>query len=363
MSPVPIAFLVTLVLLVSYGVTFLAWKVGLNFKILDQPNERSSHRIQTVRIGGVGIVVSFFVALAFLFVNSHLVETNLRRSLLGLGLGGVIVSAASFVDDIYSASPKYRYWSSVVLKYSAQVIATFVAIYCGNHITSISVGDKDVAIPLLGNLISFLWIIWMANAYNFMDGIDGLAGGSGVIYALFTGLVALSVGQETVSRLCLILAASCLGFLLHNFPRARVFMGDVGAVFLGYSFGTISLMLSAGKLNSNAFIALLIVYAAFTYDATFTLVRRIWREKKAFGPHRTHLYQRLTIQGLSHKQVTLTYYLVSILLGVLAIWFLRMSGRGRSAIVLFVMLILIIATLAVSTYEQHIHRRLNRRRG
>jgi len=362
MSSLQLDLLLTLVLFVSFGVTWLSWKVGLNLKIMDHPNERSSHKAETVRLGGVGIVGSFFVGLAFLFVNSQ-IDPNLRRNLLGLSIGAIIVSVASFVDDVYSASPKYRYWSSVGLKYSAQVIAAFVAIYFGNHLTSFAVGNNEVTIPLLGNVISFLWIVWMSNAYNFMDGIDGLAGGSGVIYALFTGLVAMSIGQQSASQLCLILAASCLGFLLHNFPRARVFMGDVGAIFLGYCFGTVSLMLSGGKLNSSAFIALLIIYAAFTYDATFTLLRRIWREKKVFGPHRTHLYQRLTIQGLSHARVTLTYYLISLLLGLLAIWFLKISVKGRGAIVLFVVLILVLATLAVSTYEQHIHRRLNRRQG
>ncbi|HSB29566.1 MAG TPA: glycosyltransferase family 4 protein [Pyrinomonadaceae bacterium] len=316
--------------------------------------------METVRIGGVGIVTAFFLGLAFLFLVNE-PDAKLQRNIFGLSVGALIIAVVSFVDDIYSVSPKYRYLFSVALKYSAQMIAALVAVHYGNRITSFTAISVNETVPLWANIVSFLWIVWMSNAYNFMDGIDGLAGGSGVIFALFTALVATVLGQATAAQISLILAASCLGFLLHNFPHARVFMGDVGAVFLGYCFGSISLMVSAGRLGSSAFVALLIVYAAFTYDATFTLLRRVWREKTIFGPHRTHLYQRLIIQGLTHPQVTLTYYVLSILLGLLALSFLKTSGWGKGAVAILVMVILIIATLAVSTYEQHIHRQLSRR--
>ena len=199
----------------------------------------------------------------------------------------------------------------------------------------------------------------MTNLYNFMDGIDGLAGGIGVIYALFSAIVAFLTGQEIVATVCLILAAGCLGFLQHNFPHAKVFMGDVGAIFLGYVFGTLSIMLSAGQTQSTSLFALLIVYGTFNYDAGFTLLRRIWRERKIFGPHRTHLYQRLISQGLSHKQVTLIYYFISIVLGGLGLWFLQASIWGRNGILVVVLLILLSGTLVVTNYEQHLNRRFN----
>lgn len=355
MTPMQIALLAAVVLVASFFVTGAARKLALRFHVIDVPNERSSHTVPTPRIGGVGIVVSFFTGLVLVFLYGQGIPPDLKRRLIGLAIGAALIALISFVEDIYSASSKDRYGISVAFRYAGQVLAAMIAVYYGNKVTALSLPHWTIEF-WLESIVTVLWVTWMANAYNFMDGIDGLAGGIGVIYALFSAIVALLTGQEVMAIVCLILAASCLGFLQHNFPRAKVFMGDVGAIFLGYVFATVSIMLSAEQPRLTSLTPLLIIYATVNYDAAYTLLRRIWREKKMFSPHRTHLYQRLIIRGLSHKQVTLIYYSISVGLGGLALWYVQTSILGRNGILLTVLLILLAGTLGVATYEQHLNR-------
>lgn len=352
MSRLQITFIAAIVLALSFGITDISRKLGLRFQVIDLPNERSSHTTPKPRIGGVGIVISFFVGLLLIFVYGPTMEPDLRQRLIGLAIGSGIIAIVSFGDDIYSASSKYRYGVSVAIKYGVQLLAALIALQYGNRITILSSPDWAIDLRWLESLLTVLWITWMANAYNFMDGIDGLAGGIGVIYAFFSALLAALTGHGIIAIVCIVLLASCLGFLQHNFPRPRVFMGDVGAIFLGYVFGTLTVMLCAGQPKSTSLIPLLIIYATFNYDATYTLLRRMWRERTVLGPHRTHLYQRLIVQGWSHKRVTLIYYSISIILGGLALWYLQTSALVRNAILFLVLLILLAGTLRVATYEQ-----------
>jgi UDP-N-acetylmuramyl pentapeptide phosphotransferase/UDP-N-acetylglucosamine-1-phosphate transferase len=147
--------------------------------------------------------------------------------------------------------------------------------------------------------------VWLTNLYNFMDGIDGLAGGQALLAALGLAAAAATVGASATQWLLLVLAASSLGFLVFNFPPSSVFLGDVGSTALGFFFGCVPLLPEARPVPVEA---VAIALSLFVLDATTTLLRRVARGEPWFIPHRTHLYQRPVVVGLSHRSVTVTAY-------------------------------------------------------
>jgi len=177
----------------------------------------------------------------------------------------------------------------------------------------------------LGVPLAFFWVVGLTNAYNFMDGIDGLAGSQAVIAGdAWAGLGWLR-GEPLVSLLGLLVAGSSLGFLLHNWPPARIFMGDVGSAFLGFTFAALAVV--AALQNPRFAVAGILLVWPFVFDTSFTLVRRLCHRENVFAAHRSHLYQRLVIAGYSHRTVTLLYVGLALVGALLAIvWVLDLPG-------------------------------------
>ncbi|MCK4236657.1 MAG: hypothetical protein KAX38_06035, partial [Candidatus Krumholzibacteria bacterium] len=165
-----------------------------------------------------------------------------------------------------------------------------------------------------------VWIVGIVNFYNFIDGIDGLAAGVGMIASLSLIFIGVVTGVPALGGLYAIIAGSSFGFLRHNFPPARIFMGDMGSTFMGFMFAVLSVI--GAQSGIPVFVTVLLLGAVIG-DAALTLLRRLIKGEKIFSPHRTHYYQRLTSLGLSHKQVTLLEYLVAALLGVSALFTFR----------------------------------------
>ena len=188
--------------------------------------------------------------------------------------------------------------------------------------------------PWLGWLwhaATFLWIVGLTNAYNFMDGIDGIAGSQALVAGLGWSALGWLSGLMPVTMLGLVVAACSLGFLMHNWSPARIFMGDVGSAFLGFTFALLPLMMtyfskSAIASNRALFLAALMVWP-FLFDSTFTIVRRLLMGQNIFLAHRTHLYQRLVAAGLSHRSVALLYAGLALVGAALAVaWLLEVPG-------------------------------------
>ena len=175
--------------------------------------------------------------------------------------------------------------------------------------------------------LTFVWIVGFTNAYNFMDGIDGIAGSQAVAAGLGWMVLGQLSGQPAVSVLGLLLASSTLGFLGHNWPPARIFMGDVGSAFLGYTFA--ALAVAAVRGNPRLALAGILLVWPFVFDTTLTLIRRLSRRENVFSAHRSHLYQRLVIAGYSHRGVTLLYAGLAVAGALLAIiWFIGSPGSA-----------------------------------
>ena len=292
---------------ISFLLTGAILRFSLKRELLDIPNDRSSHLIPKPRLGGVAITVSFYVACATLLIAGFRPFTTASMYAGALG-GGAVIALAGLLDDLRGLDAK--------LKLMVQVAAALIAIASGIVLREFSVpliGSVDLG--LLAVPATLVWIVAIINFYNFIDGIDGLAAGIGLIASAFLYVLAGLTGAYHLRSLYAVLAGSLFGFLRFNFPPARIFMGDMGSTFIGYTFAVLSVIAQGTGVPASITVLLL---AGVVGDAALTLVRRALKKERLFSPHRTHYYQRLTSLGLSHKQVTLLEYLIAALLGVSA---------------------------------------------
>jgi len=287
----------------SYILVYLIRRYAERRQILDHPNERSSHVTPTPRGGGLAIVI-LVVATGFWTAR----DAAWNRSLVYL-VCGLVIAWLGWRDDVRSLSARVRF--------AVQGIVAAVSIYGLGYF-------KTVTIPLFGELqlgvvgiiITFLWIIGLTNAYNFMDGIDGIAGGVALAAALGWMMLASNMHNNFVFWIALAIAASSLGFLGHNWSPAKVFMGDVASTFLGYTFAALPL-LSADQGGDALMLGTLLMWT-FILDTSITFFQRLFRGEKLLYGHRSHLYQRLVIGGYKHGTISTLYILLTLLASLLS---------------------------------------------
>lgn len=284
-------WLLPLTLALSWGLTALMRRYALSRSLLDVPNARSSHVIPTPRGGGMAIVASFLLALAATAFVLPGTDRGVLAALLGAGAG---VALLGFLDDHGHVPARWR-----LLGHFAA--AAWTLFWISGISPSILLGLPSPT-PILDPLLAALFIVWMLNLYNFMDGIDGLAGIEAVSIGLGGALVAYLAGQESLASIALFLATAALGFLIWNFPPAKIFMGDAGSGFLGVVVGT--LVLYAGTVHPDLFWAWVILPAVFIADATVTLFQRLRRGERLYEAHRSHAYQHAARRYGSHLPVT-----------------------------------------------------------
>lgn len=291
-----------LVLIFLFSLLMTAWlrRYAIRKNILDIPNQRSSHVIPTPRGGGVAIVASFACALIFL-AYKNIIAVNVLCALLGGGLG---IAAIGYADDLYKLPTLWRFLSHIA-------VAAW-AVYWLNGFSNLDLGAWRFSLPHAGFFVAVFAIVWCTNLYNFMDGIDGLAGSEGLFVALAASAALWLTGEPNTAIMLLFLAASIAGFTYFNWPPAKIFMGDAGSGFLGYIFSVLALhTANSGKLP---IIFWFIVLGIFICDATFTLLYRMLQGKKWYAAHREHAYQQLISRGASHSQVTLSILTMNVLL-------------------------------------------------
>lgn len=282
-------WIVTAAFVATALLTWAARGLALRQGILDVPNPRSSHRAPTPRGGGIAIVLVVTAALVGLALYG-IVSGALA---FGIGGGGMLVAAVGFADD-RRPLPSW-------VRLGVHCTAALWALWWLGGLAPLRVGAATVNLGLGGQLLAFLGIVWTLNLFNFMDGIDALASSEAVFVLAAGG--ALAGGAGEVTTLAWMGAAACAGFLLWNWPPARIFLGDVGSGYVGYVIAV--LPLAAARTDSSAPWVWLILGGAFFADATVTLARRVLRGEPAHEPHRTHAYQWLTRRWDSHLRATL----------------------------------------------------------
>lgn len=301
------AFVVTFLL--TPFVKKLAFKIGA----VDIPkDDRRMHKKPTALLGGLAIFIGFLIA-ALAFVP-------LDKEFIGILLGSIIIIIMGIFDDIYALGPK--------LKLVIQIIAAAIPVICGVKVDIIRVphfidayGYLDLgyfSIPL-----TILWIAGVTNAMNLLDGLDGLACGVSSISSLTLLCIALLVGEPNIAFATAALAGACFGFLPYNFNPAKLFMGDTGALFLGYMLATLSVM---GLFKGYAVISIaapFLILGLPLFDTISAMLRRAKNHRPIMSPDRGHLHHRLVDAGLSQKQAVVVIYVmcaVLCLIAVLLIW-------------------------------------------
>ncbi|OVZ92066.1 glycosyl transferase [Yersinia frederiksenii] len=286
--------LISIFFVVSVMLTYLLRVYALKNNIIDTPNSRSSHVIPTPRGGGVAIVVSFLIGIMLFYFQGYLA----LLPAVGLIISGGVIALVGFWDDHGHIAARWR----LLAHFSA---AAFL-LFCLGGFPALTISGYTIDLGLFGSVFGLLFLVWMLNLYNFMDGIDGLASAEAVIVCIGAIVIYLISGNhiELDSYLILwLLASTVLGFLLWNFPPAKIFMGDAGSGFLGLIIG--SLAISAGWIETKFFFCWLILLGLFIVDATWTLVRRVLGGFKVYEAHRSHGYQIASRKFKRHLPVTL----------------------------------------------------------
>ncbi|MGI8787289.1 MAG: glycosyltransferase family 4 protein [Pyrinomonadaceae bacterium] len=296
------------VILISYlGVeAFRRWSLRRN--LYDVPNERSSHTAPTARGGGLIIVLICLSAYAGYTI---FISGDFRWSYL---LGASLIALVSWLDDLYSIS---FVWRILVHAAAAAIIILTLGYFQEIHAPFF----HEINFGINGAWPTFFWIVWLTNAYNFMDGIDGIAGIQAVCAGIGWLLIGELCGLPTIGFYGGIIAFSSLGLTIQNWQPAKIFMGDVGSAFLGYSFAALPLLAKTeieGVRSEalNPVIPLLPIIAVlavwlFVFDTIYTFLRRVFRGEKVWQAHRSHIYQKLVIGGFSHQTVAIIYGAIS----------------------------------------------------
>ncbi|MDP5238375.1 glycosyltransferase family 4 protein [Uliginosibacterium sp. 31-16] len=300
--------LCSLSLLLSVIGTFLLRRYALAKNIIDTPNARSSHTVPTPRGGGLAIVLTYLsVLLIWQFV--HGMPSGLFWSLLA---GGGLIAVVGFLDDLFSLSARWRF--------GFHLLAAAFSVWMLGGWEHLDLGFAVLEWGWLGHVSATLLLAWAINFYNFMDGIDGLAGSEAVFVAGAGGALLWLTGADAMPLW--LLAAASTGFLMLNWPPARIFMGDAGSGFLGFALAVHAL--HATVSGATTIWPWLILIAVFFVDATLTLLRRMARRLRVTDAHRTHAYQWASRRAGAHRPVTLSVLIINLF----ALWPLALSAQA-----------------------------------
>jgi UDP-GlcNAc:undecaprenyl-phosphate GlcNAc-1-phosphate transferase len=299
------------------GLLFLSlavtWIILYYVRLLDHPNERSSHDVATPKCGGVGVVTSFVagVAISQLWGSQYDVEF---RTLYALVIPLLIVALISLADDIHELSPK--------LRLGVQIVAAMMFMWMVKLLPITK--EAFFSTILMQSLIwagGLLWLVGMANAFNFMDGIDGLAAGQALIASIFFAIIQFGANEYFLGFISLVLAVGCLGFLAFNFPPAKVFMGDVGSVSIGFILASLALISFKNNPSLESLLIMPLLMSNFIFDTVSTFIHRLIKRECLFQAHHSHLYQKFASCGFSQRTVTMTNYGLAILQGIIVLIF------------------------------------------
>jgi Fuc2NAc and GlcNAc transferase len=291
------------VVLLSWSGTGLIYRFALSRSILDYPDDRSSHNLPTATGGGSAIAVAFYLGLIFLI---HTDVVGLSE--IQLLFAGIVLVVIGIVDDLKTLDFRWR----IAVHFS-------VGIFTGislKDMPDIQIADIHINLHFLAIPVTALALVWATNLYNFMDGIDGLAGSECCFITLAAAGFLAAAGDAPLAIVSLVLSAASAGFLIWNWPPARIFMGDSGSGFLGFTIGSIAfLSIYSGSMSLWTWVLL---PGAFIADATLTVTRRIFSGERWYQAHCTHAYQHMA-RVFGHKKVVLGF------LGINLFWLLPLA--------------------------------------
>ncbi len=295
-----IASFITVLIITPFIIKF-AIKIGAT----DNPNTRKVHEKVMPRLGGLAI----FIGCATGYFAGGLYDEQLT----GILIGAALIIGLGIMDDVLELS--------AIMKLLGQIIAAGVVVATDLKIDFISVPFfvERYDLGIWAYPVTILWIVAITNAINLIDGLDGLAAGISVIGIATIAFMAGMAGKELILTLALILIGSTIGFLFYNFHPAKIFMGDTGALFLGYAISILSLLGLYKSVTLFSFIVPILILGVPIFDTTFAIIRRIINKKPISAPDKSHLHHRILAIGLSHRNTVLVIYALGILFSISAV--------------------------------------------
>lgn len=308
-------------------------KFSTKFNIFDYQDARKIHSGNISRLGGVGIAISFFVCTAVYFL---ITDASLFIEYLPIISAGLIIFVFGFIDDIVTLR--------AIVKLLIQIVATCLVIFSGNRFTQIGPWQIPSA---LSYIFTFCWVIGVVNAFNLIDGLDGLCGSLAFTTTLTLGII-YTLSGNNISVICFILAASILGFLCFNWPPAKLFMGDCGSQFLGFMLATLPLIPADSVIEFNKFLIIASVAAFPIFDTIAAIWRRIRDKRPIMSPDKSHLHHKLLNMGYTKKSsLYLVVFIQLLLCSLVIISYLLGTYKG--------MMVLLLTLFFVTLFFTFIH--------
>ena len=326
--------IVLMTFLISFFLVFITKKVAHHIGALDMPNERKVHKIPMPRLGGLAIFGGFL----FGYIAYGSIETRM----ISILIGSFIIVMLGLLDDIKPISAKY--------KFLVQIVAASIVVFYGklffDEITLL--GLKFVFPDIVNKLLSVFFIVGAINAINLIDGLDGLCAGISSIYFVTIAIIAFVLnkleGLDVI--LCLIMLGSTLGFLVHNFPPAKLFMGDCGSTFLGFMIAVIALL--GFKVATITSLAIpILILAVPIFDTAFAILRRLIHHRSIGEPDKQHFHHQLLKMKFSTKKTVLIIYVINILFSAVSIFYVL--GNNKVALAIYIVLMLLLLFVVVRT--------------
>src|SRR5205085_439524 len=309
-------------------------RLSVKFGWLDVPrDDRRVHSQAIPRVGGLAILLSTLIAFSLLpFVDNLVTESLLRERwlLLMIFAPAVLVTILGLYDDVRGAN--------ATIKFIALTVAGTIFYAMGGRIENLSIPViGSIHLPLIASyLATLLWIVGVTNAFNLIDGIDGLAAGAGLFASLVVLVVSLMLGHAHVTVVALGLSGALIGFLRYNFNPASIFLGDSGSLLIGFTLAALSLQ---GSQKASTAVAIAIPLMAFglpVIDTAFSMVRRFLSRKPVFQGDREHVHHKLLERGWSQRRVVFVLYGLSAALGLVSLLFINETSRLTGLVLLVV---------------------------
>ena len=317
----------------------LVRKMCLKEGYYDLPGERKIHKKPIPRLGGIAI----WLGTIFSLITVVLVQGAypFGNSISAILVGGTIMFILGMVDDTYGLSAKFKFF--------VQIGAALITFLLGIKIGYVYIPFLDIHWDLgaLSFLITILWVVGLSNAFNFIDGVDGLAGTLGATSAITLGIIALFIQppQDTCTLLCFILAGAIVGFLVFNYNPARIFMGDSGSLFMGFLLATLSI---TGIMEGNSTIGIIVpmfILAIPILDITFSSLRRILKGVSPFHADSEHIHHKLLHAGLSQNMTVLTLVFFALCFGAIATFLMKFSLAKYGIYAIIILIIMLVLSI------------------
>ena len=321
---------------VAFGTTPFVKSLAIRIGAVDKPGEeRRVHKKSTPLLGGIAIFYGFAISVLCL--------CDIDAGVRGMMIGSIVIVVCGVFDDIHPMRP--------LVKLLFQVLAAVIIVLHGTVITRISMPtfiapSGALELGVFSVPITIIWIVGVTNAVNLIDGLDGLASGVSAIASMTLFCIALIASESNIAIITAALAGACFGFLPYNFNPAKIFMGDTGAMFLGFILSTVSIMGLFKAYAVISFIVPFIVLGLPLFDTSFAILRRLKNHKPIMEADRGHLHHKLLDMGFSQKQTVSILYLISTVLGLSAVVLIGV-GAVRAMVLLAAVIIAIVVAFVV----------------